>query len=399
MRQKGKTNRKTPIKLISENNNVEPFGGSTLQVPCVPSGSRLLTPDSPLVTPVYLDCDSLKDWFHQTKRDLPWRQSPTPYAVWISEVMLQQTQVAVVVPYFLRWMERFPTIQSLAEAPLDTVLKLWEGLGYYSRARNLHEGAKTIVMNFGGILPSDEASLSTIKGLGPYTRGAILSFAFHQKKAAVDGNVIRVLSRYFQIEEDISKPSTVKLIWKLAESLLPQKESWIVNEALIELGATFCQRKPQCSQCPLKRTCKAHINGVADQLPVKTRRIQTEYLYRAVAVIRHEERYLVRRGKKGEIMHDLHEFPFFETSNEGLTVPELKKLIKSKFKLDVQCVEELAEVAHSFTRYQVRLAPVLFSCSKRTSVADFDWITLAELKKLAFSSGHRRILHSCSATH
>lgn len=338
------------------------------------------------------DIHALKEWFQNAKRDLPWRQKPTPYAVWISEVMLQQTQVAVVVPYFLRWMEFFPTIQSLAEAPLDTVLKLWEGLGYYSRARNLHEGAKTIVKSFGGKLPSDEASLSTIKGLGPYTRGAILSFAFHQKIPAVDGNVIRVLSRYFQIEEDISKPSTVEQIRKRAEVILPNEESWIVNEALIELGATFCQRKPQCSQCPLRRSCKAHRNGVSHQLPIKTRRTQTEYLYRAVAVIRHQGSYLIRRGKKGEIMHDLHEFPYFETTGKGLTVPQLKKKIKSQLKLDVREGEELPEVAHSFTRFQVKLAPVQFSCLDRIAVPDFEWVSFDQIQHLAFSSGHRRIL-------
>ena len=155
--------------------------------------------------------------------------------------MLQQTQVAVVIPYFLHWMQRFPTIHHLAKASLDEVVKAWEGLGYYSRVRHLHEAAKYLVEHFNGQLPSEEEDLKKIKGLGPYTIGAILSFAFHQKKAAVDGNVIRVLTRYFGLEEDISKVATVNKLRQLAQELLPDEEPWIVNEALIELGATLCQ--------------------------------------------------------------------------------------------------------------------------------------------------------------
>lgn len=344
-----------------------------------------------------LDINALKKWFLEEKRDLPWRQNPTSYAVWVSEVMLQQTQVAVVVPYFLKWMKRYPTIASLAKAPLDEVLKMWEGLGYYSRARNLHEGAKTVVDLFNGELPHEEEDLKKIKGVGPYTRGAILSFAFHKKRAAVDGNVIRVLSRYFQIKEDISKPSTIKNIWMIAESLLPEDESWIVNEALIELGATFCQKKPNCPACPLKKSCKAHINGIAHQLPIKTRKIKTEYLFRAVAVINYNDSYLIRRGKKGEIMHDLYEFPYFEITEKGITDHQLSQLIAEQFSLKATIIRPLPSITHSFTRFQVRLNPILFSYNKTFSVEGYEWISLEKLKELPFSSGHRRIFqHICT---
>src|ERR1700722_10190653 len=181
----------------------------------------------------FFDIDSLKDWFVREKRDLPWRENPSPYAVWISEVMLQQTQASVVIPYFERWMARFPTVAVLAEASQGEVIKMWEGLGYYSRVRHLHQAAKDLMYRYAGDLPRTREGLEGIKGIGPYTRGAILSFAFHQKAAAVDGNVLRVLARYFAIEEEIEKAK--KSITELTESILPEEEPWIVMEGLIEL--------------------------------------------------------------------------------------------------------------------------------------------------------------------
>lgn len=338
-----------------------------------------------------LDCISLKAWFSAEKRDLPWRQISDPYAIWISEIMLQQTQVAVVIPYYLHWMERFPTIHHLASAPLDVVIKAWEGLGYYSRARHLHEGAKYLVEHFDGQLPCQEQELKKIKGLGPYTIGAILSFAFHQKKAAVDGNVLRVLTRYFGLYDDIAKPTTLNKLRQLAERLLPEEEPWIINEALIELGATICQRKARCHLCPLKETCVAFQQGLVDQLPVKSKTTVTEYLYRAVAVIKCGSAYLVKRGEKGAVMSDLYEFLYFTITQGGITPSQLQEKIKATHQLDVREERALSEVSHGFTRYQVRLYPVLFTCQQTFPVAGFQWITQEALKQLAFSSGHRRI--------
>lgn len=340
-----------------------------------------------------LDVDRLKAWFLAEKRDLPWRQNQDPYAIWISEVMLQQTQVAVVIPYFLRWMERFPTVQSLAEASLDEVIKMWEGLGYYSRARHLHEGAKWVADHFSGQLPQDEEQLKKIKGLGPYTIGAILSFAFHQKKAAVDGNVLRVLARYFQIWDDIAKPSTLKQLRLIAEQVLPDIEPWLVNEALIELGATICQRKSQCSKCPLQSTCASYRDGTVSQLPIKSKGAKTEYLYRSVAILTYDDLYLIKRGEKGKIMSDLYEFPFFEVSSEGWTSNQLKAQVEARYGVSVEMISQLPSVSHSFTRYQVRLDPVLFRCSERQESETFEWKSWSQLQQLAFSSGHRRIIH------
>lgn len=348
-----------------------------------------------IITTPWKESEKLKRWFLTEKRDLPWRNDPSPYKVWISEMMLQQTQVAVVIPYFERWMQRFPKIKDLAEAHIDEVIKMWEGLGYYSRARYLHAGAQTVMELFNGELPSDPEKLKKIKGLGAYTIGAIRSFAFHQRTAAVDGNVLRVLSRYFSIVENIHNTSVRKRIWGLAEDLLPEQESWIINEALIELGATVCKKKPQCPLCPLRSSCQGFLKGHAGTLPIKNKPKQIELLYRAVAVIIHSNgSVLLRRGKKGEIMSDLHEFPYFETSSEGMCPEGLKNKISYELNLVLQIEKELEQIHHSFTRYRVALSPVLFSTNIHSEIEGYFWAPCHALEKMAFSSGHKRILHN-----
>lgn len=343
------------------------------------------------------DINKLKEWFAEEKRDLPWRKNCTPYAIWISEMMLQQTQVSVVIPYFERWMQLFPTIHSLAEADLDAVIKAWEGLGYYTRARFLHEGAKKIQNDFNGIFPKDSEDLKKIKGLGPYTLGAIRSFAFHQKTPAVDGNVIRVLCRYFMIEDDIVKQSTIKKIWTLADHILPDVEPWVVNEALIELGATICTKKPKCLKCPLRSGCKGYAYGKTETLPLKSKKVKIESLYRAVAIISHEEKFLIKRCRTGEIMSDLHEFPYFETNENGISERTLQNKVNNLLDCKVFVKEPLPMVAQSFTRYRVSLSPIKFICKSDMPPSvehPFQWLTLSELSKLAFSSGHRKIFNS-----
>lgn len=330
----------------------------------------------------------LYQWFQNEKRPLPWRENPTPYAVWVSEVMLQQTQVAVVIPYFLKWMERFPTIEVLAKAPLDEVIKVWEGLGYYSRARNLHLGAKQVLETFNGELPNTEKELATIKGLGPYTIGAILSFAFHQKAAAVDGNVIRVLSRLLKIEEDISKPKTLNSLREKALEILPDHEPWIINEALIELGATICKKSPDCPNCPLKKSCQAHLHGVADKLPFKSKKIAITPLHRQVAVITSNNHFLIQKQPQGKVMSGLHEFFYFDAIDKTPFV----KPIKEKLNLEVKFERPLPQVKHGFTRYRVLLTPALLTTPTKTPIDGFQWVEKEKLKDLPFSSGHRKIL-------
>lgn len=342
-----------------------------------------------------LDVEKLKKWFLKEKRELPWREAPSPYSIWVSEVMLQQTQVSVVISYFEEWMRRFPTIQALAEAEIDEVIKVWEGLGYYSRARNLHEGAKYVLRHFGGKLPENEKDLGSIKGIGPYTLGAILSFAFKKRVAAVDGNVLRVLSRVECIQEDISKPKTIAKIQKEALALIPDTknhESWIINEALIELGAVVCSKKPKCSICPIQHSCKAYQKGVAEELPFKSKKSLTINLNRAVAVICCQGRVLIRKGKAGEIMFDLHEFPFLELKS-GLS-EDYVDLFKNHFKAALKKDKELPLETHSFTKYRVKLIPFLMQAEHMFEYRDFFWHRADCLKDLPFSSGHRRVLNN-----
>lgn len=337
------------------------------------------------------DIQRLIRWFKTHQRDLPWRQKASPYAVWVSEVMLQQTQVAVVIPYFERWVTRFPTVQALADAAQEEVIKLWEGLGYYSRARNLHNGAKQIVEKFEGILPNEPEKLNQIKGLGPYTIGAIRSFAFHHKTAAVDGNVLRVLSRYYNLADDIAKPKTVSHIRQLAEALLPEDEHWIVNEALIELGATHCGKKLECNHCPLQNSCQGYAKGTAASLPNKTRSATGIPLYRGVAVIQHQDRVLLRKGEKGKVMQDLYEFPYCEGKIETHWLKEVATFIE-KLGLQGEVQQPLKTVKHGFTKYSVTLYPHIVACTVAHDVLGYEWHPTATLHQLPFSSGHKRIL-------
>lgn len=348
----------------------------------------------------------LKSWFVAQQRDLPWRDNPTPYAVWVSEVMLQQTQVAVVIPYFLRWMEKYPTIEALAKAPIEDVIKEWEGLGYYARARNLHEGARHVVAKYAGILPSDEEQLQEIKGLGPYTIGAILSFAFHQKAAAVDGNVMRVLSRYYCIENDIRESQTLTIMQHLTYELLPDKEPWVVSEALIELGATVCMKVPKCGICPLNSSCRGFALGKAEEFPIKSAKVPTTFLVRTVAVMVCGDHILVGKKENGVVMAGLYQFPFFEQDVTGVGKNEGKDngenfdpekyltLIRNELKLDVKWQETLPQVRHSFTRYRALLLPQLFKAQGLVKVEGYEWHTFEAVAKLPFSSGHRRILEN-----
>lgn len=326
----------------------------------------------------------LRDWFLENQRDLPWRKDRTPYRVWISEVMLQQTQVAVVVPYFLRWMQKFPTIQALAKAPLEEIVKAWEGLGYYSRARNLHRAAQMIMADFGGKLPATAEELTKLPGFGPYTVGAVRSFAFQAKAAAVDGNVVRVLSRFFASDKDCTQRKHYE---ELTLEVLSDEEPWVAMEGLIELGAQVCQRTPKCNHCPLIEDCRAYREGKTAELPIKKKRAATIYLERQVAIIEYQNEILVRQEKAGKVMAGLYEFPY----------TPLKQPLP--FDLPLRKLNELPIVKHGFTRYDVTLYPCRYEALEKKSLEGFVWKRREELSLLPFSSGHRRILQELTHAH
>jgi A/G-specific adenine glycosylase len=334
---------------------------------------------------ISFEANELKKWFSEEKRDLPWRECPSPYAVWVSEIMLQQTQASVVTEYFIRWMRRFPTVRALAEASLEEVLKMWEGLGYYSRARHLHAASRHFLERHGGNIPPDREELEKVKGLGPYTIGAILSFAFHKRAAAVDANVLRVLARYFCIEEDVSTSQVRKRIWTLAEHILPQEEPWIVMEGLIELGATVCGSQPKCMLCPIKKGCLSYRQDKQRSIPIKKKSKEITLIRRQVAVIHCGDEWLLKKGVSGKVMADLYEFPYFD---------ETQELPIEVFPFSLHFKKQLKEQHHSFTRYRVQLFPTLWTAIERKEVAGCQWVGEKMMRSLPFSSGHRRILLS-----
>ncbi|MBN4066973.1 A/G-specific adenine glycosylase [Simkania negevensis] len=344
--------------------------------------------------------NALRDWFLSSGRDLPWRTNRSPYSVWVSEVMLQQTRASVVISYYERWMKRFPTIEALASADLDEVLKMWEGLGYYSRARNLHAGAKEILSIYRNSFPRTEKELLTIPGIGLYTAGAIRSFAFGEKASAVDGNVLRVIARLYGIKEDIGSTSTKQKIDGLVNQLLPNDEPAVVMEGLIELGAQLClPSSPHCTTCPLQQECKANKQNLVHLLPLKRKRQKMRQIHRFVPVITAGVSWLVRRGEKGKVMQDLYEFPYFDVEGKEYSIRTLQERVQAALSLKISPAGKMREVTHTYTRYHATLTPHLFTARGEKVIPHYEWLTLDALQSKPFSSGHKKILHEIIQEH
>ena len=260
----------------------------------------------------------LIEWYLQNKRDLPWRNTTNPYPIWLSEIILQQTRVAQGIPYFYAFLESFPTVKELAIADEQQVLKLWQGLGYYSRARNLHQTAQYIANELDGVFPNSYAGLIQLKGIGEYTAAAIASFAYNEPVPVVDGNVFRVVSRYFGIESDISAGKTKKEFTALAAELLSKEQPALFNQAIMEFGAMHCTPKnPDCENCIFNSSCVALQKGLVGQLPFKSKKIKIRKRYFNYIVLQDKKgnTKIQQRTDKG-IWHNLYEFPLFETTQE-----------------------------------------------------------------------------------
>ncbi len=261
--------------------------------------------------------EALLSWYHLNHRVLPWRESHEPYRIWLSEIMLQQTQVATVIDYFNRFTKSYPDIFSLANAKEDDVFKLWEGLGYYSRARNLMKCARVLVSDFGGVFPEDEKSLLKLPGIGPYTAGAILSIAYNQKVPAVDGNVFRVYSRLYAIDDDIADPKTRTTFETLVKSDLPEDRRHF-NQGLMELGARICTPKsPKCEICPISTYCKAFELGNTMAFPVKTKKVKRTFHNVAVAYVTYQDQVLLIKRPPEGLLGSLWGFPAVELSSDA----------------------------------------------------------------------------------
>jgi len=256
--------------------------------------------------------NKLVSWYQNNKRDLPWRNTVNPYHIWLSEIILQQTRVLQGTPYYLAFLNAFPTIEDLANASEDKVLKMWQGLGYYSRARNLHYTAKDIVNNFGGEFPKDHKQVLKLKGVGVYTAAAITSFAFDMPYAVVDGNVIRVLSRVFGVSIPFDTSEGKKEFQQLAQELLIENEAAIYNQAIMEFGAIQCKPKsPNCSNCPMQDFCVAYTTNTVAELPVKSKRIKVKNRFLHFLIIEQKDNIFLGKRKSG-IWTGLYEFPFLE---------------------------------------------------------------------------------------
>ena len=266
-------------------------------------------------------CHNLFSWYHEHKRDLPWRATRNPYKIWISEVILQQTRVAQGYDYFVRFIERFPTVEALAEAPEDEVMRMWQGLGYYSRARNLHAAAKQVVA-MGGF-PTTYEAIRSLKGVGDYTAAAVASFAFDVPRAAVDGNVCRVWSRVFGIYSPIDSVQGKRLITDIAQTLLPEVHAALYNQAVMEFGALQCvPRNPHCSECPLAHKCMALATGRVEELPMKSHKTKVTPRYMHYLYIHNTEGLLLHKRTANDIWQNLYELPLIETS-ESIDVDTL----------------------------------------------------------------------------
>jgi len=339
--------------------------------------------------------EKLLRWYDQEKRDLPWRSSNDPYAIWISEIMLQQTRVETVRDYYLRWMERFPDIESLAEADLDSVLKLWEGLGYYSRARNLHKAARLIKDEMGGTFPSTYQQILALPGIGPYTAGAIASIAFGQPVPAVDGNVLRVMSRVFALPE-IDQPVAKTAIKDQVAMSFPEGRAGDYTQALMELGALVCiPRNPVCGNCPLTDECQAYVQNKQVYWPIMKEKKQVRKINRLVAVIIKGESILMHQRPSPGLLAGLWEFPGVEGS--------LKKDFAVKFAeeygLQLKIGKHLLDANHVFTHLEWDMKvyeAVLESDDNLSQRSDFRWICRGELDQLAIPTAFQKIKQAVS---
>ncbi len=381
--------------------------------------------------------NSLLAWFRAHARDLPWRHDRSPYRVWLSEMMLQQTQVETVIPYFHRFLDRFPTLADLAAAPLGDVLKLWEGLGYYARARNLHKAAKVVVEELHGEWPRTVEGLMALPGIGRYTAGAIASLAFDVRAPVLDGNVMRVLCRLFAIERDPKDAKVREELWGVAEALLPHPPSPLLlnqttlqekgerplpspeageshgeashgpgvrsagefNESLMELGALICTpRTPNCDACPLVKYCEAKKRGLQDQLPLKTRRKPLPHFEVTAAVIRKNGRLLIAQRPLGGRLGGLWEFPGGKVE-PGETLPQcLRREIKEELGVRIKVGQPITSIDHAYTHFKITLHA--FECElvsgkpQALQVENFKWVRMSELKKYAFARTDLRIIEA-----
>ncbi len=343
-------------------------------------------------------------WYRQNRRDLPWRQEPSPYRVWISEIMLQQTQVNRVVTYFQNWMQTFPNVHTVAEADQDHVLKAWEGLGYYLRAKNIQAAARMVCTKHNGDLPSDMTDLLALPGIGPYTASAIASLAFNQCVPVVDANVQRVIARILNLNQPIKSAAAQKTVRGVVQNLIPQGQSGSLNQAVMELGALVClPRNPGCPSCPVSGHCQSLAAGQVHMRPVLPPRRKSTAIQVAAGVLVDAGRILIQKRPPQGLMANLWEFPGGKLISGEKPEQALRREFWEELELDIQVLDKITVIKHSYTSFNVTLhvywcAPVLAGQEPVLHAAtDFRWVNPQELAHFPFPAADCRLIQMLRA--
>ena len=340
---------------------------------------------------------ALLAWYGRNARDLPWRRTRDPYAVWVSEIMLQQTRIDQGTPYFERFMSAFPTVEALAAASGDAVLKLWEGLGYYSRARNLHRAAALVVRERNGRFPQTCEDWQSLPGVGRYTAGAIASIAFNEAAPVLDGNVKRVLARLFDIAEPVDQAKTIEELWALAAALVSPRRPGDFNQAIMELGATVCTPKaPLCGTCPLQPVCEAAARGTQSERPVKGRKAATPHYEIVVAALEKNGRFLLGKRPPQGLLGGLWEFPGGKVQAKETHEQALKREIREELGVEIRVGGLAAVVNHAYSHFKVTLnvyrCTIVSGTPKPATHTALKWVPRAHFGRYAFPKANHKFL-------
>ncbi|MBN1892863.1 A/G-specific adenine glycosylase [bacterium] len=336
-------------------------------------------------------------WFHKNQRKMPWRGIQDPYKTWISEIMLQQTQVETVIPYYLNFIHKFPTVKALANAALFDVMKAWEGLGYYARARNLHSAANTVCMRHQGRIPDTLDGLMSLPGIGPYTAGAILSIAYRKPVPVLDGNIIRVFSRYFQLTESVDNLLIKKKLWLISKLLLPDKYASDFNQGLMELGSLICTPKnPDCEKCPVMAGCKARKLEIQSLLPVRSPKKPIPHFDVTAGVIYKNNKILITLRPAKGLLGSLWEFPGGKKEAGETLEGCLRREIMEELRIRIRIIRKLTQIRHAYTHFKITLHVYQCRYIRGTlqchACDDFRWIQIEELTRFPFPAADKKVI-------